>query len=48
MENEIIDYKTFLEELNLQDDKVSSLLYDLYTYQKQEDKKEKEVNEGQA
>ena len=40
MENEEIDYKEFLVKLNLQDDKISLLLYDLYKYELNEDKKD--------
>lgn len=32
MDEEIIDYKEFLNRLNLEDDKISLLLYDLYKY----------------
>ncbi len=40
MEKEEIDYKEFIKRLNLPDDKISLLLYDLYKYDLAEDKKE--------
>ena len=40
MEENEIDYKDFLIKLNLPDDKMSNLLYDLYRYGKKADKKD--------
>jgi len=40
VEKEEIDYKEFIKRLNLPDDKISLLLYDLYKYDLAEDKKE--------
>ena len=44
MNEELLDYKVFLEMLELPDDKISSLLYDLYKYKMDEDKKEKHID----
>ena len=40
MDEEPVDYKDFLIKLNLPDDKISLLLYDLYRYGKNADKKD--------
>lgn len=43
-ENEI-DYEDFLIKLNLPDDKISLLCYDLYKYEKNSDKKDIDNND---
>lgn len=39
-EEQPIDYKDFLQRLNLSDDKISEVLYDLYKYNINNDEKE--------
>lgn len=46
MEEQPIDYKDFLERLNLPDDKISNLLYDLYKYKLSDDEKEHQKQEN--
>ena len=43
MDEELLDYKVFLEMLELPDDKISLLLYDLYKYKLSEDQKELKI-----
>ena len=40
MEEQPIDYEEFLARLDLPDDKTSNLLYDLYKYEINEDKRD--------
>lgn len=44
MNEEILDYKVFLEMLELPDDKISSLLYDLYKYKMNEENNDKHID----
>ena len=46
MEEQPIDYKDFLARLNLPDDKISVLLYDLYKYKLTDDEKEQTTQEN--
>lgn len=39
-EEQPIEYKDFLQRLNLSDDKISEVLYDLYKYNIENDEKE--------
>ena len=40
MDNQPIEYEDFIKRLNLPEDKISLLLYDLYVYEAKEDKKD--------
>lgn len=40
MDEKLLDYKEFQNKLNLSDDKISRLLYDLYVYHYTQDEKE--------
>ena len=42
LDEQPIDYEDFISRLNLPDDKIAGVLYDLYVYEVSEDKKDKE------
>lgn len=45
MNEKLLDYKEFQNKLNLSDDKISRLLYDLYVYELTQDEKEEDNKE---